>query len=126
VRVVVRVRARWRLLSRSYDSWSSYSPIKAGTEKLLRTIEVALLAAYRDTYFRSLREGDAITLTTLDGEFNYLVKFTEIVGPDDIQVLYPTKTETLTLVTCYPFNFIGHAPKRFICPRRARSARSNS
>ena len=75
------------------------------------------VAAHRDTYFRTLRyirEGDAITLTTLDGEFNYLVKSMEIVRPDDIQVLDATKTETLTLVTCYPFNFIGHAPKRFI------------
>jgi len=53
---------------------------------------------------------DAITLTTLDGEFGYRVVPTEIVEPNDVRVLFPTKTETLTLVTCYPFNFVGPAP----------------
>lgn len=75
------------------------------------------MAGHRDTFFRPLhriRKNDAITVTTLNGEFGYRVVSTEIVGPEDVQVLYSTKNETLTLITCYPFNFVGPAPKRFI------------
>lgn len=77
----------------------------------------AAIAGHRDTFFRPLRlvrKGDEITVTTLTGEYEYRVVSTEIVEPDDVQVLYPTKAETLTLVTCYPFYFVGPAPKRFI------------
>jgi sortase A len=93
------------------------------------------IAGHRDTFFRPLRhirEGDAITVTTLDGQFVYRVKSTQVVSPGDIQVLYPTEAETLTLVTCYPFSFIGPAPKRFIVsaervrtPESLRSVVSN-
>jgi sortase A len=75
------------------------------------------IAAHRDTFFRPLRrirKDDAIVLTTLNGKFGYRVVSTDIVTPDDVQVLSPAKTETLTLVTCYPFNFVGSAPQRFI------------
>jgi sortase A len=75
------------------------------------------IAAHRDTFFRPLRrirKDDAIVLTTLNGKFGYRVVSTDIVTPDDVQVLFPAKTETLTLVTCYPFNFVGSAPQRFI------------
>jgi len=75
------------------------------------------IAAHRDTFFRPLRrirENDAITVTTLSGEFRYRVVSTAIVKPDNVRVLFPSKTETLTLVTCYPFNFVGPAPRRFI------------
>ena len=75
------------------------------------------IAAHRDTFFRPLRrirENDAITVTTLSGEFRYRVASTAIVNPDNVRVLFPSKTETLTLVTCYPFNFVGPAPRRFI------------
>jgi sortase A len=75
------------------------------------------IAGHRDTFFRPLRrirKNDTITVTTLSGEFRYSVVSTEIVKPDNVQVLFPAKTETLTLVTCYPFNFVGPAPRRFI------------
>lgn len=75
------------------------------------------IAGHRDTFFRPLRfvrTNDVISLTTSSGEYQYRVVSTEIVTPDDVRVLYPTKTEVLTLVTCYPFFFVGPAPRRFI------------
>jgi sortase A len=75
------------------------------------------IAGHRDTVFRPLRRlhvGDALTLTTPDRVFHYRVSTTEIVGPEDVYVLDPTSRPAITLVTCYPFEFIGHAPRRFI------------
>ncbi len=75
------------------------------------------IAGHRDTFFRPLRHirtNDVITLITSSGEFRYRVISTQIVEPDDVRVLLPAETETLTLVTCYPFTFVGSAPKRFI------------
>jgi sortase A len=75
------------------------------------------IAGHRDTFFRPLRlirKDDAISVTTSSGEYQYRVVSTEIVKPDDVRVLDPTKTEMLTLVTCYPFYFVGPAPRRFI------------
>jgi len=75
------------------------------------------LAGHRDTFFRPLqfiRKNDVIGLRTVDGSYTYLVTSTQIVDPSDVQVLDPTPRDSLTLVTCYPFHFIGSAPKRFI------------
>ena len=75
------------------------------------------IAGHRDTVFRPLRDarvGDPLSLTTADRTYRYRISKTLIVGPDDVYVLNPTEQPTLTLVTCYPFEFIGHAPKRFI------------
>src|SRR5579862_755686 len=75
------------------------------------------IAGHRDTFFRPLRfirRNDTIKMTTQDQARWYEVISTEIVSPDEIRVLRPTERETLTLVTCYPFNFVGSAPKRFI------------
>jgi sortase A len=75
------------------------------------------IAGHRDTIFRPLRHvhvGDALDLTTADRVYRYRISKTLIVGPDDVYVLDPTAQPTLTLVTCYPFEFIGHAPRRFI------------
>jgi len=75
------------------------------------------VAGHRDTVFRPLRHikvGDRLQLTTAAGTYKYRISKTLIVGPDDVYVLDPTEHPTLTLVTCYPFEFIGHAPKRFI------------
>jgi sortase A len=77
----------------------------------------AALAAHRDTFFRPLkdvRKGDRITVTTREGVHEYRVTETRVVTPDDVSVLAPTMNPTLTLVTCYPFNFMGTAPKRFV------------
>jgi LPXTG-site transpeptidase (sortase) family protein len=75
------------------------------------------IAGHRDTLFRGLRgieEGDLIELETLEGRFQYKVKSTDIVDPTDVDVLNPGPNPELTLVTCYPFDYIGSAPKRFI------------
>jgi sortase A len=75
------------------------------------------IAGHRDTVFRPLRNihlGDALNLTTADRVYHYKISKTLIVGPDDVYVLDPTAHPTLTLVTCYPFEFVGHAPRRFI------------
>jgi sortase A len=75
------------------------------------------IAAHRDTFFRSLRDirkDDVITLTTTTGQFRYRVVSTDIVSPRNVSVLSPAETDSLTLVTCYPFRFIGPAPDRFV------------
>ncbi len=75
------------------------------------------ISAHRDTFFRPLRNirvDDVITLTTLGGEYQYRVVSTKIVSPTDVAVLGPTRSEVLTLVTCYPFYYVGSAPNRFI------------
>jgi len=75
------------------------------------------IAGHRDTFFRPLRNvlhDDEITLTTLDGSYRYLVDSTRVVSPEDTQVLDNSGDTILTLVTCYPFYFVGPAPKRFI------------
>jgi len=76
-----------------------------------------VLTAHRDTFFRPLRNirsGDTIELETLDGEFAYQVDWTQVVSPSDVEVLQASGENTLTLVTCFPFYFVGPAPKRFI------------
>lgn len=83
------------------------------------------LAGHRDTFFRrlgDLKTGDVITLTTLKGQYVFGVRFTSIVAPDETWVLEPSSGQTLTLVTCYPFYFVGAAPKRFI----VRASRLNN
>lgn len=75
------------------------------------------LAAHRDTFFRGLRNirlNDEIILTTTSGKVRYRVVFTQVVEPEDTSVLRASEEDILTLVTCYPFNFVGTAPKRFI------------
>jgi len=75
------------------------------------------IAGHRDTFFRCLRfvrPNDAITLATLQGVYRYRVVFTKVVSPSDVQVLAPTGRDTLTLVTCFPFHYLGSAPRRFI------------
>ena len=82
-----------------------------------------VLAGHRDTFFRPLRNlrvGDAIALKTRQGDFDYVVESTFVVGPTDVWVLDARGGHTLTLITCYPFSYIGPAPDRFIV--RAREA----
>ena len=77
----------------------------------------AAFAAHRDGLFRPLRNirvNDEVKVVTARGEFLYRVKKTQVVDPEDVWVLAPTKAATITLITCYPFSFIGHAPQRFI------------
>ena len=75
------------------------------------------LAAHRDSFFRNLkgvRKGDVIRVVTPEGKFSYQVESTKVVTPKNVEVLDPTKEKALTLVTCYPFNYVGSAPNRFI------------
>jgi sortase A len=79
------------------------------------------LAGHRDTHFRPLRNilvGDEITFKTSERDIGYVVETISIVAPDDLQVLDPTAGHNLTLVTCYPFYYVGPAPKRFIVRAR--------
>jgi sortase A len=75
------------------------------------------LTGHRDTFFRPLRNiriDDIVTLSTLQGAFRYRVLATQVVSPDHVSVLDPGRNETLTLITCHPFYFVGAAPNRFI------------
>ena len=75
------------------------------------------IAGHRDGFFRGLKDvapGDVIELETLDGVEQYRIARAWVVDPDDVSVLDPTPSRTLTLVTCYPFYFVGSAPQRFI------------
>ena len=76
------------------------------------------LAAHRDTFFRALRgvrKGDVMRLTTLEGSETYRVASASVVDPDRIDLLGGTSgARVLTLVTCFPFDWIGAAPKRFV------------
>ena len=87
------------------------------------------LAGHRDTFFRKLRDinpDDEIRVTTKDGVFRYFVQRTNIVQPKDVWVLDPTAYPALTLVTCYPFSYIGSAPQRFIVRAALRTPRATS
>jgi sortase A len=107
------------------------APVKAGDDDAVLDYSVGYLpdtplpwlpgnsafAAHRDRLFRPLehiRTGDAITLTTTHGALNYRVLRTLIVNPQDVWVLQPLPKVSLTLITCYPFSYVGHAPHRFI------------
>ncbi len=79
------------------------------------------IAGHRDSFFRPLKDiatGDQVVLTTPYGTFLYEVESTRIVGPRQVDVLDPTPEPALTLVTCYPFYYVGSAPKRFIVHAR--------
>ena len=80
------------------------------------------IAGHRDGFFRPLKDivvGDSMELLTTKGVVNYKVTSIVIVDPGDVSVLAPTKKATITLVTCYPFYFVGHAPKRYIVKAEA-------
>jgi sortase A len=75
------------------------------------------IAGHRDGFFRGLKDlkmGDTMDLVTHDRTDTYVVDGTRVVSPDDVSVLRPDVTPSLTLVTCYPFYFVGSAPQRYI------------
>jgi sortase A len=77
-----------------------------------------VFAGHRDSFFRALRsvrKGDQIVVDTHGGSYGYEVKSTSIVEPTDLSVLRSINgRRELTLITCYPFSWIGTAPQRFI------------
>ena len=76
-----------------------------------------VIAGHRDTHFRALediRKGDVVELETKYGHFRYQVQSMEVVSPTNVSSLYPTDNAVLHLITCYPFRYVGHAPKRMV------------
>ncbi|RBW68926.1 class D sortase [Bacillus taeanensis] len=77
-----------------------------------------VLSGHRDTVFRKmgdLKIGDTVTVELPYGSFTYIIENTEIVDADDTTVIRSTAPEeVLTLTTCYPFSYVGNAPKRYI------------
>jgi LPXTG-site transpeptidase (sortase) family protein len=98
------------------------SELKRGAGHYIKSVlpgflDNSVISGHRDSYFSKfdkLKVGDSIITTTSYGTFTYTIKSFRIVLPDDRTVIVPTDVATLTLTTCYPFNFIGNAPKRFI------------
>ena len=81
----------------------------------------AVLAAHRDTYFSGLGDlkvGDLVSFKSPTATYSYRVESTRIVEPDDGSVLSGSKEPILTLVTCYPFQYIGTAPQRYVVTAR--------
>lgn len=79
------------------------------------------VAGHRDTFFRGLkdlRNGDEVQFTTTHGDFKYVVESVIIVEPDNVSVLAASSENVLTMVTCYPFSYIGAAPRRFVVRAR--------
>ena len=79
------------------------------------------ISGHRDTFFRPLKDlkiKDEIHFSTLNGDFRYVVESLLVVDPNNVGVLAPSSENLLTLVTCYPFFYIGAAPKRFIVRAR--------
>jgi sortase A len=75
------------------------------------------IAGHRDTYFRALKDiqaSDKIEIQTTEGITRYEVDWIQITVPSDVAIVSPTTDSTLTLVTCYPFHYIGAAPERFV------------
>lgn len=106
-------------------------PVLAGTDDLTLNRAVGLIegtprpgevgnagiAGHRDGFFRGLKDvgvGDTIEVRSLSARHSYVVESIRIVQPEDVFVLGPTPSPVLTLVTCYPFYFIGSAPQRYI------------
>ena len=96
--------------------------LNRGAGRIIGTAEIGqhgniAIAAHRDGFFRTLKDiapGDLLRLDTPGKTIHYVVELTEVVQPEDVSVLADTGNASLTLVTCFPFYFIGNAPQRFI------------
>ena len=80
-----------------------------------------VIAAHRDTFFRKLegiQPGDRIRVATARGAYEYVVESTRVVDPGDTRVMESRGRQELTLITCYPFSFVGAAPTRFVVHAR--------
>ena len=98
------------------------SQLKKGAGHYIKSVlpgamDNSVIAGHRDSVFSkfgSLKIGDSLTVKTAYGSFVYIIDSFRIVKADDRTVIVPTEAATLTLSTCYPFRFVGNAPKRFI------------
>jgi sortase A len=87
------------------------------------------VAGHRDTFFRGLKDlktTDEVEFSTPEGDFRYEVESLTVVEPDNVEVLAASNTNVLTMVTCYPFSYIGNAPKRFVVRARQVSPQTRS
>jgi sortase A len=104
--------------------------LNRGVGRILGTAQVGApgnlgIAGHRDGFFRGLQSiapGDVLELVRPGHSDRYTVSQIRIVTPEDTSVLNPTAVPTLTLVTCFPFYFVGHAPKRYIVTASLDSA----
>jgi sortase A len=96
--------------------------LNRGVGRILGTAQVGQpgnlgIAGHRDGFFRGLKDvgrNDVVELIRPGGKDEYVITQVQIVNPEDVYVLDPTSTPTLTLVTCFPFYFVGNAPKRYV------------
>jgi sortase A len=82
-----------------------------------------VIAGHRDTFFRAMERieaGDTVRFSTAHDTYEYVVESTEIVGPEHTYVMESHARAELTLITCYPFSFVGGAPERFVVRARPR------
>jgi sortase A len=109
--------------------------LNRGVGRILGTAQVGEagnlgIAGHRDGFFRRLRDlapGDEIDLDRISQSDTYVVQKIKIVNPEDVSVLAPTPAPTLTLVTCFPFYFVGSAPQRYVVTASLmNSSHSNS
>jgi sortase A len=83
------------------------------------------IAGHRDGFFRGLKDvvrDDSVELVRLDHTDHYVVADIRIVNPEDVYVLDPTPVPTVTLITCYPFYFVGNAPQRYVVTASVQSS----
>lgn len=108
--------------------------LNRGVARILGTARVGQhgnlgIAGHRDGFFRPLKDirvGDPVQLETFQGVREYRVSSVSIVEPTDVSVLGPSEDNVITLVTCYPFNYVGNAPQRYIVRAVAAAGRKNS
>lgn len=82
-----------------------------------------VILGHRDTFFRDLRgveKGDIVQITTTQDRFTYAIESIQVVEPDSIILTAPTSGTVVTLITCFPFNYVGPAPRRFVARARLR------
>lgn len=104
--------------------------LNRGVGRILGTAQVGApgnlgIAGHRDGFFRGLQKlgpGDVLELVQPRESDRYSVTQIRVVTPENVSVLNPTEVRTLTLVTCFPFYFVGHAPKRYIVTALLESA----
>lgn len=121
-RVRVSAIVREGVDARTLESGAGHVP---GTAFFGEPGNVAL-AAHRDRHFRGLRNirpGDEISVETMHRTYHYVVESTQVVQPTEVGVLDPTPDPSITLITCYPFFFLGPAPERFIVRARQVDAK---
>lgn len=108
--------------------------LNRGVGRILGTARIGQIgnlgiAGHRDGFFRGLKDvgpGDAVELVLRGQTVTYVVDAIQIVNPRDVRVLQPTSNATLTLVTCYPFYFVGSAPQRYIISASVKKANGST